>query len=60
MEGIGKIELNSVLNTKKKRLKSTVFIGGWKMGLEPTTFGTTIRRSNRLSYIHHFAFALQR
>ncbi len=45
---------------KKKRLKSTVFIGGWKMGLEPTTFGTTIRRSNRLSYIHHFAFALQR
>lgn len=25
---------------------------GWKMGLEPTTFGTTIRRSNRLSYIH--------
>jgi hypothetical protein len=26
---------------------------GWKIGLEPTTFGTTIRRSNRLSYIHH-------
>ena len=31
---------------------------GWKMGLEPTTFGTTIRRSNRLSYIHHFVFVL--
>ena len=25
---------------------------GWKKGLEPSTFGTTIRRSNRLSYIH--------
>ena len=24
---------------------------GWIMGLEPTTFGTTIRRSNQLSYI---------
>ena len=23
------------------------------MGLEPTTLGTTIRCSNRLSYIHH-------
>ena len=22
---------------------------GWNMGLEPTTFGTTIRRSNQLS-----------
>lgn len=22
------------------------------MGLEPTTFGTTIRHSNQLSYIH--------
>lgn len=26
---------------------------GWKIGLEPTTFGTTIRRSDLLSYIHH-------
>ncbi len=26
---------------------------GWKKGLEPSTFGTTIRRSNQLSYIHH-------
>ena len=31
---------------------------GWKMGFEPTTFGTTIRHSNRLSYIHHIRLDL--
>ena len=28
------------------------------MGLEPTTFGTTIRRSNQLSYVHHLSHFL--
>ena len=27
---------------------------GWKTGFEPATSGTTIRRSNLLSYNHHF------
>ncbi len=27
---------------------------GWKTGFEPATSGTTIRRSNQLSYNHHF------
>lgn len=43
-----------------QKLDRLLVVLGWKIGLEPTTFGTTIRRSNQLSYNHHFAFALQR
>ena len=30
---------------------------GWKTGFEPATSGTTIQRSNQLSYNHHFGCA---
>ena len=33
---------------------------GWKMGFEPTTLGTTILYSNRLSYIHHMIWLSNR
>src|SRR5690606_3426564 len=38
-------------NPKPKDLGSTVL--GWKTGFEPATSGTTIQRSNQLSYNHH-------
>ncbi len=49
------------LTTNKKRpVETDLLKRGWKTGIEPATFGTTNRRSNQLSYIHHFTFALQR
>lgn len=38
-------------------LQHVGLLRGWKMGLEPTTPGTTIQCSNQLSYIHHLAVA---
>ena len=38
---------------------SVVINMGWEMGLEPTIFGTTIRRVNQLRYTHHKWHATQ-
>ena len=43
------IELSAYANEKRSSQED---LFGWKKGLEPSTFGTTIRRSNQLSYIH--------
>ena len=47
-------------NKRKKRGKQKCFplfkCSGWKVGLEPTTFRTTICRSNQLNYVHHLIF----
>ena len=38
---------------RKPRTLVRGLLGGWLMGFEPTTLGTTNRCSNQLSYSHH-------
>ena len=42
------------LHKKRRKVFTLRLLEGWKMGLEPTTLGTTILYSDQLSYIHHF------
>ena len=42
-----------LLPKRKPRTFVRGLLGGWLMGFEPTTLGTTNRCSNQLSYSHH-------
>ena len=46
-----KTAVNTAVFWKYETLWQSVM--GWMMGIEPTTSGITIRRSNHLSYTHH-------
>ena len=50
--------VGEVWRHKKSRLSLQSAFQGWKKGFEPSTFGTTIRHSNQLSYIHHLRFVI--
>ena len=55
----GCLQTESAYNKKTQGFKSLRLLLGWKMGLEPTTLGTTILYSNQLSYIHHLDLITQ-
>ena len=52
--------INECAGTISQRRRHSFLINmGWEMGLEPTIFGTTIRRVNQLRYTHHKWHATQ-
>ncbi len=44
--------------TKKALAHMRKGFTGWKTGFEPATSGTTIQRSNQLSYNHHLTLII--
>ena len=53
--------LNSLpIHNKKSPEENLQDLEGCQVGLEPTTFGTTIRHSNQLNYWHHVYLGMQR
>ena len=44
------IQINLYLEIQKKARFSSDLLGALQVGLEPTTYGLTVRRSNQLSY----------
>ena len=50
------VKINVSKRIKIKKARTFIRAFGWKMGLEPTTLGTTNRCSNQLSYNYHVAF----
>ena len=51
-----KLQLNLYIYEKNKASSLTRLYMGWVEGVEPSIFGTTIRRFNQLSHTHHICW----
>jgi hypothetical protein len=48
---IARFSLPAIAHSRNREIAKWFL--GWALGFEPRTFGSTIRRSNRLNYAHH-------